>query len=717
MPRAADALHEQYIKRILDIKYQFCHYKKFDYNILKYIWVYTGNGAGARTRFNDVIIMFDTETSKKVPDEIYFEKHKGKTVTKYKTHPNHVVCWTISIRAQHHNIVTLYGRKPTKLVECMIKIASAMNGEKTIFYAHNMPYDYYFIRQYLFNYLDTPSYQLNVKPHYPIELCFDLYGIIIKDSYILAQRGLEKWADDLNAEHKKAVGAWDYNKLRSQLTPLTGTEPEYIEHDTLAGVECIDILSERLGKKVYQLPLTATGIVREKARHAGGRKAHQEFLKMAPTLAQYEKLTKCYHGGYTHGNRHFVNQLITEQVEAYDFMSSYPFCMLAFKFPMEKFTPIENCDKSFILDSMDDAAFMFKFIATNIHLKDYTCGMPALQASKCEKTINAVFDNGRILAANYVEIYLTEYDLKVIDDQYMFNKHICCEVEQAAKDYLPSWFTGLVWDCFVDKTMLKGGPDPVAYTLAKAIVNSLYGMCVQKNLKDDIIEDYDTGEYKTRPHTDPQAEYDEYVNKVTSILPYQWGVWVTSIAFYNLHELVKCCDTPLYCDTDSCYGIGWDQKKLNAYINYCKKNLKAGGYTCVKKDGLEYWVGTPEHDPLKDTYTEFKYMGAKRYAGRKLKDGKVYITVAGVPKEAGATCLDNNLNNFRPGFTFPGTQTGKLTHLYIPAKTPYIDDAGNETADSISLVPCDYLLDTIDVFNVEDIFYEDINMQIYDQEV
>ena len=51
-------------------------------------------------------------------------------------------------------------------------------------------------------------------------------------------------------------------------------------------------------------------------------------------------------------------------------------------------------------------------------------------------------------------------------------------IEYAEKDYLPRWYTDYVFECFKDKTMLKGG-DPVAYALAKAKVNSLYGMMVQ----------------------------------------------------------------------------------------------------------------------------------------------------------------------------------------------------------------------------------------------
>ena len=49
---------------------------------------------------------------------------------------------------------------------------------------------------------------------------------------------------------------------------------------------------------------------------------------------------------------------------------------------------------------------------------------------------------------------------------------------------------GYVYELFKNKTMLKGG-DPVDYALAKAKLNSLYGMCVQKAIQQDIVEDYD----------------------------------------------------------------------------------------------------------------------------------------------------------------------------------------------------------------------------------
>ena len=167
-------------------------------------------------------------------------------------------------------------------------------------------------------------------------------------------------------------------------------------------------------------------------------------------------------------------------------------------------------------------------------------------------------------------------------------------------------------------------------------------------------------------------------------------------------------------DTDSCYGIDWDLNKVNAYNQRCKDNLKANGYDAVIRDGREYWLGVAETEGDKDTYTEFKYMGAKRYCGRCKADGRLHITVAGVPKKRGALCLKEDIKNFHPGFIFSGEITGKKTHVYFIKDKIYIDKAGNETGDSISLIPCDYELDSVRVINWEELFNEEVNIQIYE---
>lgn len=696
------------------IKYSRMHYKKFNYNILSSIMHITkGWGDNAKT-FNDVIIMADTETSK--------EKYKQQS-------ENYVVAWTISIRAFDMNIVTLFGHRPSEFCKCMRMIHDAMSAENTIFYFHNLGYDWVFIRKFLFEEFGLPTSQLNTKPHVPLYVEFP--HIMLKDSLILAQRSLEKWADDLNVAHKKAVGKWDYDKVRNQSDKFTKSELDYIECDTLAGVECLQATMNQLRKNITTMPWTATGIPREDVKKLAKKNNGKNlFMKQVPSYMQYLKLTQIFHGGYTHANRHYISVLqdanITgSNVICYDFCSSYPFQMLTQKFPMTAFKPLKKkaVSPAYILKNADKYAFMFKLILVKPRLISDDIPMPALQVSKCTKLVKPLIDNGRVLACDYAEIYLNEIDLSVIAKQYDLSKNAAIvECEYAKKDYLPRWFTDYIYKCFADKCLLKNG-DPVLYSIAKAKLNSLYGMCVQKCVKEVIKEDYSTGEYKIDDSVSMSESYDQYKDKKGSVLPFQWGCWVTSYAFARLFELGECVSKNgiwLYSDTDSCYATNWDDAKIKAYNKRCIKELKANGYDGVKVGTDTFYPGIAEYD---GEYSEFVACGAKRYAVRyantpkyikKGINGTIKITVAGVPKK-GSTCLKNDLNNFKPGMCFDGKTTGKKLHSYYQCDNIWVDTNGNERGDSIDLSPTDYILDDVDVMDDWESVYEtEIGVQIYE---
>ena len=94
----------------------------------------------------------------------------------------------------------------------------------------------------------------------------------------------------------------------------------------------------------------------------------------------------------------------------------------------------------------------------------------------------------------------------------------------------------------------------------------------------------------------------------------------------------------------------------------------------------------------------------------------MHITVAGVPKK-GVECLHDDISNFTVGMVFDGETTGKLMHSYI-----YVDDIeyidGLEIGDSIDLNPCDYLLDSVQVYDwdmiIENIMSDDVEVQYYE---
>ena len=242
------------------------------------------------------------------------------------------------------------------------------------------------------------------------------------------------------------------------------------------------------------------------------------------------------------------------------------------------------------------------------------------------------------------------------------------------------------------------------------------GMTVQKPIKENLVEDYETGLYDIEEGFDELEEYDKYKDKFNTVLPYQWGVWVTSYAFRNLFELGKCVNNDmdnddgglwLYSDTDSCYGIHWDLEKIAQYNQGCIEKLKKRGYEGVEHNGKTYWLGVAETEGDEDIYTEFRYQGAKRYVGRQKKDGELHITIAGVPKKKGAKCLKDDIENFVPGFIFSGEITGKTTHYFVWKDNIEMID-GNEVGDSLDLCPCDYILSSVNCPTWEEITGEEL---------
>lgn len=688
------------------IQYSVCPYDDFNYAILKKVNTSFKRSGGHKYVCNEAVIMCDTETSKE---------------PEHKTDPyeNYVVAWTVSIRAAGENIVTLYGSDPRSCIETLGRIHNAMHGNRTYIFFHNLSYDWQFLRQFCFEKWGYPENQLNTKPHYPINIEFE-NGIIFRDSLILAQRNLAKWAKDLNVEHQKAVGKWDYDKVRNQGGEFTADELEYIEHDTLAGVECINATMETLNKKVSTLPFTATGIVREAFRKTAKKHRGRDWFLRQYLDYDFVRLSEdVYHGGYTHQNRFkkriIINEVTTggDPVQCWDIASSYPFALCSGKYPCEKFTRYTDCKPDTILKASDNYAFMFTVELYCVTLKDPLFPMPMLQYSKAYETVNAEVDNGRIVYADYVRIPLTEIDLQLLDAQYTYDAGhtMCYNVIFAMKDYLPKWFTDFVYERFTGKTQLKGG-DPVLYAISKAMLNSIYGMCVQHVMQDDINEDYETGDYVRIIKQDQEA-YQDYIDNRNTLLPYQIGIWCTAYAMKNLFELGDCLTDIhnwIYSDTDSCFGWGWDQEKLKAYNRKRIELMKSRGYDGVEHNGRKYYLGIVELDKQ---CSDFIGIHSKCYCYRDADTGELKITVAGVPK-SGAKCLHDDIRNFDIGFTFRGSDTGKLQHTYFYA--PIHEDArGNMIADSIDLSACDYVIGDANTVTYNDMITNEVEIQTYDE--
>lgn len=696
------AAHIKNVRTWDSIEYKLTYYKDFDFSLFQCIDLKYKTKKG-KYSYNDVIIMADTETA--------------KSIEYPRVLNNYVVAWSMAFRAFNRNLVTLYGHKPSEFIECLKEMRENLPGKDIYIYFHNLSYDWPFLRKWMIVSFGKPVKQLNTKSLFPLFINFD-NGIIFKDSLSLAQCKLEKWAEDLAVEHKKAVGFWDYDKQRDQNGyTYTAEELKYIECDVLAGVECIDAYMRALNKNISSIPYTATGTVRGAAREAGGYKAHVDYVKQAPeTYAEQLRDEELFHGGYTHGNRHILGEIYPAKCK--DICSSYPYAVMTMKAPSTPFFDVdEEVDNDFILKKNPNYAFIFRVLVFDLDLIDLRYPMPCLSLSKCRETVNAICDNGRLLRADFCEFLTNEVDYRLFLSMYRSTsgKIYIKDVKAARKDYLPKWYTDFIYERFISKTKLKG-VDKVRYQIEKGMLNAgAYGMAAQKPIKDIIEEDYETGEFKVKEDMDYEEEYKKHVKNPRAFLPYVWGIWCTSTAQARLFELADCIADGgiwLYSDTDSVYATDFDEDKIKAYNDRAIEAIKARGYDPVLWNGREYNLGVAEDD---GTYTEFRTWHSKCYAKRDADTGELKITVAGVPKK-GVKTLKDDIKKFVPGLVFDGETSGKLQHKHINIDKIYHDAHGNEIGDSVDLTPCDYVVNDVNSVNFDLLTEEEIGIVYYDED-
>lgn len=644
---------------------------------------------GRRLRYVQAWVSFDTET--------YADAAAGW-----------IVAWSSTISYQGEQ-VTVWGRTVDEALDYFDLLARVLSlGEyrRLPVYVHNFSYDYMFLRNFLLERWGVPASSLAVKTHRYITMAFHC-GIEFKDSYILAQCSLAKWARDLGASTQKAMGSWEYDRLRTPSTPLTPEEVNYVCADAEALTECVQLKAAQASYGVGSIPLTATGYARDAARNAAFADAWQErvhVLDMSYPL--YERCSRTFWGGMVHGDRHQVG-MVLHDVLGFDFASSYPFVMCVEKFPCTRWVRAYYSLEE-ILRQSGNYAFMCDLILIDARIKPGR-PMPPIPQSKCTMADNrAVWDNGKLIRASIISIPVNEIDLQLYLDNYDYDRaevglytdkgFAAGDVYTCKKDYLPRWFVQTICSYFRDKTMLKGS-DAQQYQYAKALLNSQYGMCAQRPVRPDVLEDFEAPpgeEWSIRQTQDPAEQYAEYLGRYNYFLPYQWGMYVTAYARRNLYKLGACCSNWIYCDTDSVKGTGWDMAAVASYNEEVRRKLKRRGISPILFNGREYAMGIAEHDA---TYSEFITLGAKRYAYRDAEDGQLHITVAGVPK-AGVEVLQNDIYKFARGLVFH--DTGKLMpeyHTEAGIRERTVEGCRVRIGSWINLVPADYLLDMTDRFD------------------
>ena len=180
-------------------------------------------------------------------------------------------------------------------------------------------------------------------------------------------------------------------------------------------------------------------------------------------------------------------------------------------------------------------ALLCRVAMSNVRLKDPFWGCPYLSRDKCRNIREGVYDNGRILTADYLETTITDIDLLIILDEYVFDDIVFTDVAHARYGKLPQPLIDETIKYYVAKTELTPvSAQEVYYMKSKNKLNSIYGMMAQDPVKQSI--DFINGEFIKRQ--DDPVEILADSNK-RAFLCYQWGVWVTAWVRYRLEYGIK----------------------------------------------------------------------------------------------------------------------------------------------------------------------------------
>ena len=627
--------NHQLLERKINIRKYRNHHKQKD-------------GKSSTQYFCDDILTFDIEVTSAWIDEnnniIGYEKGFSSDYWNSLKPLALPYIWQFSI-----NDEVYYGREFNDFINVLNDIKR--RKLTCIIWVHNLAYEF----QFLCNILTWKSVFAKT-PHKPMKCISNEYpNIEFRCTYMLTRLSLESWGKQIGMPKK--VGDLDYEKIRTPLSQLNDKEMGYCERDCIVVYKGIKKYIEKYDNQ-WKIPLTQTGTVRQVVKELlfQDETYSKKIKRLVPKSAEeYKRLQQVFAGGYTHANRKYAGIVIEDYIEHYDFASSYPTVMIAEKYPMQPWTTTTRVIEE---ELFDDYAFIYRIVFHEIETKSYNT---YLQLSKCIQFEKTQLDNGRILKAKKVELYITEQDYITLNNNYTWEKIEIVEAYKSKKGYLPTPFVDYILQLYENKTELKDvdGMEDL-YLQSKQYINALFGMMVTAIIQANVTLEDDIWSVEKLT----EFFIDNKLNQLSSsnprekryFLSYSWGCWVTAYARRNLWKCIEKCDKDMiYCDTDSIFVIGkhdftWYNneivKKLQIACEY--HNIDFNRTRPKAPDGKICQLGIFDAEK---PCSEFITLGAKRYVERRIEDNKLHLTVSGINKEAVAL-LRNDIYNFKDGFLF-----------------------------------------------------------------
>lgn len=611
--------------------------------------------------------------------------------------------------------LTVFGRTWDEFLWFLIKLRSCIpRGAKAIVYVFNLSYEWQFLKG---------IYDFTTEDVFPIDRRKILYCrmfncLEFRCAYLQTNMSLKKFTEKMNIPHKK-LADFDYGIQRFSWSELTVEELRYCQNDVLGLVEAIKEEMKRDGDSLLTIPYTSTGYVRREFKQA--LKDAGYFYRWAwdffPSPKLYDIMRKAFRGGDTHGNRWYADRILHD-VHSFDRSSSYPDVICNCDFPITPFewVEIDSIDRIKELIENHKRAFLMRLrFSGGVKLNSEYWGSPYLSRDKSEKIKGGVFYNGRILEADSLELCITDIDLRIIDAEYTIGKIEVLDCYKSTYGKLPQCMIDLTIDYYRKKTELKG-VDKYQYDKSKDKLNAIYGMTAQKPIAIPILYNAEEKEFYYDMDADINAMFEE--QKQHYWLPYQIGIYTTALARYELFlgvqnvAMATGCSIDefsdfVYCDTDSVKFIG--NADFTEYNESRKKRSIASGAYATDPKGKTHYMGVFEQEA---DYSEFKHLGAKKYAG--VVHDNLEVTIAGVNKKLGADELNKHggLEALETGFTF--REAGGLNARYndIPAVDKWTVD-GHEIpiTSNVFLYPSEYTVgDTADFIRLLYVNKKDIDL-------
>ena len=578
-----------------------------------------GNRGGNKSTYIDIVAAFDIEATNIEPLQ--------QAV---------MYIWQLQIGSSW----TIIGRTWEQYFDLLIRMQDHLQANMVI-YVHNLSYEFSFLKG-LYGFDKDEVFATDSRKILKCTM-FDKYEY--RCSYFLSNMSLAAFLRKWNVEDQKQSGEeFDYSKRRYWDTPLTDQEKLYCINDVRGLVEAVTAEMKFNHDTLYTIPLTSTGYVRRDAKREMKHFNHRQLAYMLPNANVYTLLREAFRGGNTHANRYYAGDIISGG-KSKDFSSAYPTQMVCYKVPMKRFHYDGACTTKKLYEYIyvQEKAVLMRISFNNIRLSDIFNGCPYLSRDKCRNIVNGIYDNGRILSADYLETTITDVDFKIILSMYSWSGCNPYQVFTSRYGMLPEMLRDLVKQYYTNKTQYKGVDDKaMEYVQAKALLNSLYGFTAQDPVKESI--EYIGDEFTV---TDYGIEELLAKNNRRAFTSYAWGVWITANCRYQLQRVIDIVGNDfLYCDTDSVKYIGDHEDAFAEYNREAMALAEQYGGVAIDKQGEAHYLGVLEDD---GEYDRFCTLGAKKYAYEDAKG--LHITIAGVSKRLGAIEMEK-LENFKEGFTF-----------------------------------------------------------------